>query len=345
MSIVISLAIVAALCAAGYLGATAAGLDYLFAVVIPYAAIAVFLAGFVFRILKWACAPVPFNIATTCGQQKSLRWVRNNPLEAPHNVFGVIGRMALEVLCFRSLLRNVKHEFVSRENYEPKLAYKASIGLWIGALAFHYSFLIVFVRHYRFFTTDPQLLGAVNLLQSVDGFFQVLSPTLLVSGVVLPLALLFLLSRRLTNPQLRYISLVPDYFPLFLLLGIATTGILMRYSAWKVDIPAVKDLCMGLMRFHPVVPEGIGSIFYVHLLLVCALFIYFPFSKLMHMGGVFLSPTRNMIAASRMVRHENPWNHPVKVHTYEEYEDEFREKMVKAGLPVDKPLEVPAKES
>jgi hypothetical protein len=36
------------------------------------------------------------------------------------------------------------------------------------------------------------------------------------------------------------------------------------------------------------------------------------------------------------VRHVNPWSYPVKVHTYEEYEDEFREKMVEAGLPVDK---------
>ena len=32
----------------------------------------------------------------------------------------------------------------------------------------------------------------------------------------------------------------------------------------------------------------------------------------------------------------NPWNYPVKVHTYEEYEDEFREKMIGVGLPVDK---------
>jgi nitrate reductase gamma subunit len=32
----------------------------------------------------------------------------------------------------------------------------------------------------------------------------------------------------------------------------------------------------------------------------------------------------------------NPWNYPVKVHTYEEYEDDFREKMIEAGLPVEK---------
>jgi hypothetical protein len=62
---------------------------------------------------------------------------------------------------------------------------------------------------------------------------------------------------------------------------------------------------------------------------------YFPFSKLMHMGGVFLSPTRNMTTNTREKRHVNPWNYPVKVHTYAAYEDDFREKMVEAGLPVE----------
>ena len=51
---------------------------------------------------------------------------------------------------------------------------------------------------------------------------------------------------------------------------------------------------------------------------------YFPFSKLMHMAGVFLSPTRNLANNNRMVRHVNPWDYPVKVHPYEEYEDELQ---------------------
>jgi hypothetical protein len=35
----------------------------------------------------------------------------------------------------------------------------------------------------------------------------------------------------------------------------------------------------------------------------------------------------------------------VPVHTYEEYEDDFRDKMIEAGLPVDKmPEPVPAEE-
>jgi len=77
-------------------------------------------------------------------------------------------------------------------------------------------------------------------------------------------------------------------------------------------------------------------IFYVHLFLVGVLLAYIPMSKLRHMGGVFLSPTRNLANDSRRRRHINPWNYPVKAHTYEEYEDEFREKMKAAGLPLEK---------
>jgi hypothetical protein len=51
-----------------------------------------------------------------------------------------------------------------------------------------------------------------------------------------------------------------------------------------------------------------------------------------------------MAGNTREKRHVNPWNYPVKIHTYQDYEDEFREKMVEAGLPVEKPLE-PATET
>jgi nitrate reductase gamma subunit len=136
-------------------------------------------------------------------------------------------------------------------------------------------------------------------------------------------------------PQLRYISLVTDYFALLLLLGIVTTGLLMRHF-FPADLLQVKNMALGWVTFSPAVPKGIGTFFYVHLSFVFTLMAWFPFSKLMHMGGVFLSPTRNLANDNRMHRHPNPWNAPVKVHTYEEYEDEFREKMKLAGLPLEK---------
>jgi hypothetical protein len=74
----------------------------------------------------------------------------------------------------------------------------------------------------------------------------------------------------------------------------------------------------------------------VHIFLVSVLLAYFPFSKLMHMGGIFLSPTRNMANNNRRIRHVNPWDYPVPVHSYEEYEDHFRDKMKAAGIPLDR---------
>jgi hypothetical protein len=118
-------------------------------------------------------------------------------------------------------------------------------------------------------------------------------------------------------------------------MGIAFTGILMRYFT-KVDIVSIKELTMGLVTLNPTIPQGISPLFFIHMFFVSILLIYFPFSKLMHMGGVFLSPTRNLKANTREYRHVNPWNYPVKVHTYDAYEDDFRQKMVDAGLPVEK---------
>ena len=331
MRIVLPLLAVLLLMLVSYAGVGAAGLDVLFGLVIPGLALLVFLAGFVYRVIKWAQVPVPFRIPTTCGQQKSLPWIKQNKLDSPSSTLGVIGRMALEVLFFRSLFRNTKAGIKEGE----RVVYASDKLLWAAGLAFHWSFLIIFLRHLRYFV-EP-VPGFVGWVEAADSFFQVGLPIVYVTDIFLVAALTFLFIRRVVSPQLRYISLPADYFPLFLLLGIAGTGICMRYFA-KVDTVGVKELVVGLFSLRPVVPEGVGALFYVHLFLVSALMAYFPFSKLMHMGGVFLSPTRNLANDNRMRRHVNPWDYPVKLHTYEEYEDEFRQKMVDADIPVDKEL-------
>ncbi len=160
-------------------------------------------------------------------------------------------------------------------------------------------------------------------------------PVLFITSATFILGVAFLLFRRLTSPQVRYISLVGDYFPLFLLLGIGISGFWLRHLA-KGDIASIKAMVLGLTHFAPVVPESISPLFYGHLFLVSILLMYIPFSKLTHMAGVFLSPTRNLANNNRAVRHVNPWDYPVKVHPYDEYEDELREKMIRAGLPVER---------
>ena len=331
----VSLVAVLALLFIAGAGVEVIDLHFVFGVIFPYAAFGIFVFGVAARILQWAGIPVPFRIPTTCGQQRSLSWIKTAPLDNPHTKLGVVGRMLLEVLFFRSLLRNTR----TQVKEGPKIVYGSSEWLWLFALVFHWSMLFVAVRHVlRFFVEpSPQILG---MIESADGFFQVGSPPVLITGLLLLGALGFLLLRRLMNSQVRYISLVSDYFPLFLLIAIAATGLLLRHFV-RADIVGVKELTVGLVTFDipgADVMKQVHWLFYSHLFLVCVLLVYIPFSKLMHLGGVFLSPTRNMANTNREVRHINPWgkDQVVPERTYEAYEDDFRDKMIQVGLPVDK---------
>jgi nitrate reductase gamma subunit len=329
MKVILPLVLVLILSFIGYVGGKAEASQLVFAIFIPYAALAIFILGFIYRIFLWGRSPVPFRIPTTCGQQQSLPWIKDSKVENPSTTLGVITRMALEVLFFRSLFRNTRTELVDG----PYLAHKSDKWLWLAGLAFHWSFLIIFIRHFRLFL-EP-VPSWLKVIEAFDGFLQIGVPGLLITGFILLMAVTYLFLRRVLIPKLRFISLPADYFPLYLIIGIALTGIIMRYFL-KVDVVHVKGLLLNLLSLNFSVPEGIGGIFFVHLFLVSVLLAYFPFSKLMHLGGVFLSPTRNMANTSRMERHINPWNYPVKVHTYEEYEEEFKQKMKGVGIPLDK---------
>jgi nitrate reductase gamma subunit len=177
--------------------------------------------------------------------------------------------------------------------------------------------------------------SAVLFVRTLDGIFQSIVPVLYISDFVIVIALTYLFLRRVIYPQIRYISLPSDYFAVLLLQGVVVSGLLMRLI-FKADLVKAKEWAMGMLRFHPTVPEGMGLLFYIHLFLVSMLIAYFPFSKLMHMAGTLLSPTQNLKNTSRMERHINPWNSPVKVHTYEEWEDEFRDAIKEVGLPLEK---------
>jgi len=305
------------------------GWHSLFGIIIPYAAVALFILGLIYRVWKWARAPVPFHIPTTCGQQKTLPWIKEDNIENPHTNIGVIARMALEVLLFRSLFRNEKVELKESK----KLSFKGNRFLWLGGLVFHWSLLIILFRHTRLFT-EP-VPSIVVFVYEIDGLLQQPWATLYITDFLILIALTYLFLRRVVFPQIRYISLPADYFAVLLLLGIIIQGALMRMF-YKTDVVGVKELAMGVFSFNPSIPEGVGLAFYIHLFLVSVLVAYFPFSKLVHGAGVLLSPTRVLKNNSRLQRHINPWNPQVALHTYEDWEDEFREKIKQVGLPVEK---------
>ena len=324
----IALAMVLAILAVAYVGVEMLHLEILFGVILPYIAVVLFIVGFIYRIWNWAKSPVPFRIPTTAGQQKSLDFIKQNKIENPSSKLGVVIRMILEVTVFRSLFRNSKAEVTD----DGDIVYMWEKWLWLFAICFHWGFFLTLFRHLRFFT-DP-VPAIVTIWTNIDGTFWVDLQQIYITGLLLLLGITALIARRLYLDKVRYISLVQDFFPVFVIFGIACSGILMRYFAHP-DIAAIKELTMGLVHFHPVIAHDVSFLFWVHFTLVCTLVMYFPFSKLMHAGGVFMSPTRNMANNNRMVRHINPWNPDVEVHSYQEYEHEFHQKMKASGLPLD----------
>ena len=312
---------------AGALAGAVPGGTAVVTVVLPYLACLTLTAGVAWRVWQWAASPVPYRIPTTCGQQRSLAWIRTAPLDNPDTGVMAALRVGIEALTFRSLLRN------SRAHVSAgRLEFSEARLLWLMSLALHWSLLVIVLRHLRFaFQPTPFF---VPTLDAFDGILRIGSPPLLITDVLVVAALIYLLGRRFANPLLRYMSFFTDYFSLLLLLGIALSGMAMRYVA-PVNLVSVKELALALAEFRPVVPAGSSALFLVHLELASTLAVYLPFSKLMHFGGVFLSPTRNLANNSRRVRHVNPWNRPVPTHVYAEWEAANADKLKLAGLPLD----------
>jgi nitrate reductase gamma subunit len=157
--------------------------------------------------------------------------------------------------------------------------FKADKLLWAGAWVFHVALTAVLFRHLRYFTYP------------VPNLILYMEPVALFFGSLFGAAALFLFWRRFALPRTLYISNIPDYFVLVLLGLVASTGLMVSY--WlHVNIVDVKGFMVGLMTLHPVeVPRH--PLFLLHLFFVLTLMIYFPFSKLLHAGGILFSPSRH----------------------------------------------------
>ena len=83
MKIWSSLLAVVALVLIAWLGVDVFQLTTLFGIALPYAAFGLLLVGIIIRVVRWGKSPVPFSIPTTCGQQRSLPWIKQNRIENP----------------------------------------------------------------------------------------------------------------------------------------------------------------------------------------------------------------------------------------------------------------------
>jgi nitrate reductase gamma subunit len=158
--------------------------------------------------------------------------------------------------------------------------------MWFFTILFHFGVLGAFVGHLRLlqeFTPLVSLLGpkGMDWFASWSGGFM---------GVVLIVGLLYYLLRRLNFP-FRELSVSEDYILLILLILTVIMGNLMRFFG---DIPVAdyRTYLQSLLIFRPAFPEALAAsstkwALVLHVLFANLVFVFFPFSKLVHVIATF----------------------------------------------------------
>jgi nitrate reductase gamma subunit len=233
---------------------------YFIGQILPYIAVTVFIAGVTYRVMTWLKTPVPFQITI---------------FPAPETSGGRAAALAKELLLFSSLRRG-------------------DTTLWFWAWIMHICLAMIIAGHavgIYFLTHQFTLIGMSEAASSQ------LSATLgIIAGVGFILALVALLYRRISIPEVRRLSDPADYFDIALLLAVLVTGMMMRAPGVHVDLVSIREYIGSLIMLSPKNIQ-LDSLFVIHFFLINVLLIYFPFSKLIHMAGFFVSRSMLLEAA------------------------------------------------
>ena len=152
--------------------------------------------------------------------------------------------------------------------------------LWVFLMFFHIAFLLVIIGHL-------ELFGEFGIFQIIphevflgDGFV----------GLILSLALLFFLFRRLQSP-VRELSVPEDYYLLILLFLAVLFGSEMDwarrwYDYGEMGAGEYRTYLLSLLSLRPDIADvstpGHSFMLVVHVFFANLFLLFFPFSKIMH---------------------------------------------------------------
>lgn len=158
--------------------------------------------------------------------------------------------------------------------------------MWFFTILFHFGLLGAFVGHLRLlqeFTPLVKVLGPKGMehFSLWSGGFM---------GIVLVAGLIYYLVRRLRFPY-KELSVPEDYLLLILLILTVVMGDLIRFFG-NIEVADYRAYLQSLIAFRPSFPPAMAIsltkwLFLFHVLFANLLFIYFPFSKLVHVIATF----------------------------------------------------------
>jgi nitrate reductase gamma subunit len=226
------------------------GLTFFVGAILPYIAVIVLFVGITYKIFKW----------TTAAQGKMTLYPASSSPGAKWK------RIIKEVLIFQTLFGDSKP-------------------LWFGTWIFHASLALIIIGHSRVVTDFPLIWGALGMgKEDVDTMSAVLGGG---AGFVILVTGIYLLFRRLVIQRVKEISDWEDYFTLGLVLAIILTGDCMRFIT-HFDLAQSREYFAALFTFSKATLPA-DPFFRLHFFLGQVLILYMPFSKFLHIPGVFYS--------------------------------------------------------
>lgn len=231
-------------------------MTYFILQILPYISVAVLTIGLLYRMGRWASGRVVHNITLT---------------PAPTTQAGAVVDIAAEAILFKSL-------------------YKADKALWSGSWLMHMSLFAILGGHVMGIGLLGRQFYYIGLTSAETSEY--LSNLLGTSmGIAVLLGLFYLLYRRMSINEVKMVSAPSDYLHLLMLIAIVSAGNLMRFvPEWGIHYEPVRDYVAHLLTFSAVTADMEvmhKPVFVIHLLLVQILMMYLPFSKLLHIPGMF----------------------------------------------------------
>jgi len=227
---------------------------FIVGVILPYVALVVFLFGMIWRIRMW----------------KSLASPSMTLFPAPPDEAANTRNVIKEVVLFASL-------------------FKGDRLLWIIAWVFHGVLALIFIGHFRVFTNADAILSACGM--SEDSIQAMSSGAGGAAGIVILIMVILFVVRRMTLQRAREVTGLADYGALLLIGLIVTTGNIMRFGGEHFDLTLTRDYFASLATFSNASAAEVltNNTFLVHMLLGLLLLMLIPFSKILHLGGIFFT--------------------------------------------------------
>lgn len=165
--------------------------------------------------------------------------------------------------------------------------FKSDKVFWAGAWIFHVMLAFIFLGHFRVFTDFPWLWNLMGMDEAAVSSMAATSGG--IAGIAIMLTVIYLIFRRMGLQRVREISGFADYMIMFLILAILVTGNFMRFFE-HFDLNLTREYFTSIVTLSPAAMPASGA-FVLHFLMAQLLIIFVPFSKVLHLGGIFFTQT------------------------------------------------------